>query len=180
MSGKTTTEAHRAVFFQGKEKRMRTYPLAGDTDNDATYDHEGEAEEAPAAVPPVASSAQNQIQMKLSSFVVPASAGDVARQLSRLTDDDILGFTSSCNTLHYQPVLAKLLCMHTSLTARFEVIRLDDVAAAVWVKSPSKKQACRCYVERVRRLQGPVLVDRAHLQRFEMRASDAVCAEVPP
>ena len=89
-------------MVHGKEKKERAFPLAGDTDNDATYDHEGDAEKAPAAVPPVASSA---IQMKLSSFVVPASAADVARKLIRLTDDDILGFTSACNTLHYQPIL---------------------------------------------------------------------------
>ena len=68
MSGITPTdsEAHRMVCFQleGKEKRMRIFPLAGDTDkfgdNDATgtYDHEEQAEEAPSAGPPVASSAQ--------------------------------------------------------------------------------------------------------------------------
>ena len=52
MSGITPTEAHRMVNFQGKEKRMRMFPLAGDTDNDATY-HEEEAE-APSAGPPVA------------------------------------------------------------------------------------------------------------------------------
>jgi hypothetical protein len=52
MSGIKPTEAHRMVNFQGKEKRMRMFPLAGDTDNDATYDHEEEAEEAPSAGPP--------------------------------------------------------------------------------------------------------------------------------
>ena len=40
MSGIKPTEAHRMVCFQGKEKRMRTYPLAGDTDNDASYDQD--------------------------------------------------------------------------------------------------------------------------------------------
>ena len=109
------------------------YPFAaGGTDKDdadyvdATYDHEKEAEEAPAAVPPVASSAQ--IQTDLSTFMIhaPASAADVARQLLRLTDEDILDFTSSRNTLQYQPILAKLLCMQTSLAARF--IRLADIA----------------------------------------------------
>ncbi len=44
MSGINPTEApgHRMVNFQGKERRMRTFPLAraGDADNDATYDPE--------------------------------------------------------------------------------------------------------------------------------------------
>jgi hypothetical protein len=42
MSGIKPTEARRMVCFQGKEKRtgMRIFHLAGDTDNDATYDHE--------------------------------------------------------------------------------------------------------------------------------------------
>ena len=58
------------------------YPFAaaGGTDkDDADYVYVPEAPmDAPAAVPPVASSAQNQIQMKLSSFIVPASALQVA------------------------------------------------------------------------------------------------------
>ena len=71
---------------------MRIFPLAGDTDNDATYDHE--EEEAPAAEPPVASSAP--IQTQVSSFFepAPATAADVARQLLWLTDEDTLDFTS--------------------------------------------------------------------------------------
>ena len=73
MSGIKPTEAHRMVNFQGKEKRMRMFrvPLAGDTDNDATYHDDYVAEDVPAAEPPVASPAQ--IQSKLSSFSMPAS-----------------------------------------------------------------------------------------------------------
>ena len=124
-------------MVHGKEKKERAFPLAGDTDNDATYDHEEEAEEAPSAGPPVASSAQ--IQTHVSSFFqpAPASAADVARQLLWLPDKDILDFTSSRNTLHYQPILAKLLCMQTSLAARFETIRLDDIAATA---APARTQ----------------------------------------
>ena len=53
MSSIKPTEAHRRHLVQGNEKkeRTRTYPFAGDTDNDATYDPEEEAEEAPAAGP---------------------------------------------------------------------------------------------------------------------------------
>ena len=133
------TEAHRVVNIRGVTYRLRRYPQAGDTDNDATYDHEEEAEEAPSAGPPVASSAQ--IQTHVSSFFEPAptSAADVARQLLRLTDKDILDFTSSRNTLHYQPIIAKLLCMQTSLaaSARFEIIRLDDIVATA---APARTQ----------------------------------------
>ena len=137
MSGIKPAEAHRVAHFQGKEKIMRRYPLAGDTEQeDATFvlddDDEEDVDEAPmsvtSAVPPVASSAQ--IQTNLSSFIKPASAADVARQMLRLTDADIQGFTSSCNTLHYLPILSKLLCMQTSLAARFETIRLDEARAA--------------------------------------------------
>jgi hypothetical protein len=52
----------------------------------------------------------------------------VASQLLRLTDQDILDFTSSRNTLHYQPILSKLLCMQMSLATRLEAI--VDIAAA--------------------------------------------------
>ena len=132
------TEAHRVVNIRGVTYRLRRYPQAGDTDNDATYDHEEEAEEAPSAGPPVASSAQ--IQTYVSSFFEPAptSAADVARQLLWLTDKDILDFTSSRNTLHYQPIIAKLLCMQTSLAARFETIRLDVAAAAASPRGPAQ------------------------------------------
>ena len=125
-------------MVHGKEKKERAFPLAGDTDNDATYDHEEETEEAPSAGPPVASSAQ--IQTYVSSFFEPAptSAADVARQLLRLTDEDILDFTSSRNTLHYQPIIAKLLCMQTSLAARFETICTDVAAAAASPRGPSQ------------------------------------------
>jgi hypothetical protein len=116
-------------MVHGKEKKERAFPLAGDTDNDATYDHEEEAEEVPSAGPPVSSS---EIQTHVPSFFepTPASAADVASQLLRLTNADILDFTSSRNTLHYQPILSKLLLMETSLANRFEAIRLVDIAAA--------------------------------------------------
>ena len=123
----TPTEAHRKHMVHGKEKKERAFPLAGDTDNDATY-HEEEAE-APSAGPPVSSS---EIQTHVPSFFepTPASAADVASQLLRLTNADILDFTSSRNTLHYQPILSKLLLMETSLATRFDAIRLVDIAAA--------------------------------------------------
>ncbi len=54
MSSIKPTEAHRRHLVQGNEKKERTYPFAGDTDNDATYDPEEDAEEAPAAGPSVA------------------------------------------------------------------------------------------------------------------------------
>ncbi len=67
------------VCFQGKEKRTG-FPLrlASDTDN-ATYDHEEEAEEAPSAAPPVAPSAQ--IQTHVSTFLEPAPASAFVRTL---------------------------------------------------------------------------------------------------
>ena len=97
------------------------YPFAagGSKENDDDF-VDDQDEEAPSAGPPVASSAQ--IQTHVSSFFqpAPASAADVARQLLRLTDEDILDFTSSRNTLQYQPILAKLLCMQTSLAIASE------------------------------------------------------------
>ena len=114
------------------------YPFAaGGTDKDDD-DYVAEALNVPAAEPPVASSAQ--IQTQVSSFFEPAptSAADVARQLLWLTDKDILDFTSSRNTLHYQPIIAKLLCMQTSLAARFETIRLDVAAAAASPRGPAQ------------------------------------------
>jgi hypothetical protein len=62
-------------------KIMRRYPLAGDTEEDATFvldDDDEDVDEAPmsvpSAVPPVGSSAQ--IQTNLSSLIVRASAAD--------------------------------------------------------------------------------------------------------
>ena len=46
MSGIKPTEAHRRHMVQGNEKKERTYPFAGDTDNDATYHDDYVAEAA--------------------------------------------------------------------------------------------------------------------------------------
>jgi hypothetical protein len=77
------------------------YPYAaGGTDKDDDDDYVAEAlTDVPSAEPPVAS--PPQFQTSLSSFMlpVPASAADVAKQLLRLTNADILDFTSSRNTL---------------------------------------------------------------------------------
>ena len=54
---------------------MRIFPLAGDTDNDTTYDHE--AEEAPSAGPPVSSS---EIQTHVPSFFEPTPASAAGRK----------------------------------------------------------------------------------------------------
>ena len=108
MSGIRPTEAHRMVNFQGKEKRMRMFPLAGDTDNDATYHDDYVAEaltDVPAAEPPVASPAQ--IQSKLSSFSMPASTSSVVSQLVALSAEDLKAFAKSRTTLHYELVIPK-------------------------------------------------------------------------
>ena len=83
MSGIKPTEAHRRHMVQGNEKKERTYPFAGDTDNDATYDPEEEAEEAPAAGPSVASSAQSQSD--LSSLIIRPTALSVVSQMAALS-----------------------------------------------------------------------------------------------
>ena len=99
------------------------YPFAagGSKENDDDFVDDQE-EEAPSAGPHVASSAQSQTHVSSFFKPAPATAADVARQLFLLTDKNILDFTSSRNTLHYQPIIAKLLCMQTSLAARFETI----------------------------------------------------------
>jgi hypothetical protein len=50
MSGIKPTEAHRRHMVQGNEKKERTSPFAGDTDNDATY-HDDDVAEALTDVP---------------------------------------------------------------------------------------------------------------------------------
>ena len=115
------------------------YPFAagGSKENDDDFVDDQE-EEAPSAGPHVASSAQSQTHVSSFFKPAPATAADVARQLFLLTDKNILDFTSSRNTLHYQPIIAKLLCMQTSLAARFETIRTDVAAAAASPRGPSQ------------------------------------------
>ena len=107
---------------------MRTFPLAGDTDNDATYHDDYVAEDVPAAEPPVASPAQ--IQSKLSSFSMPASTSSVVSQLVALSAEDLKAFAKSRTTLHYELVIPKLTCLQNALTERFEAMRIEEAAKA--------------------------------------------------
>ena len=125
MSGINPNEAHRVVYFQGKEKRMRTYPLAGDTDNDASYDQDEPEEMAveQSSQVPVTPSVH---QTTLSSFRIKANPTNVACQLLELSEEQLQEFAASRNTRKFAPIISKLICFQMSLTERFETLRLEE------------------------------------------------------
>ena len=125
MSGINPNEAHRVVYFQGKEKRMRTCPLAGDTDNDASYDQDEPEEMAveQSSQVPVTPSVH---QTTLSSLRIKANPTNVACQLLELSEEQLQEFAASRNTRKFAPIISKLICFQMSLTERFETLRLEE------------------------------------------------------
>ena len=81
----TPTEAHRKHMVHGKEKKERAFPLAGDTDNDASYDQDEPEEMAveQSSQVPVTPSVH---QTTLSSLRIKANPTNVACQLLELSD----------------------------------------------------------------------------------------------
>ena len=135
MSGINPNEAHRVVYFQGKEKRMRTYPLAGDTDNDASYDQDEPEEMAveQSSQVPVTPSVH---QTTLSSLRIKANPTNVACQLLELSEEQLQEFAASRNTRKFAPIISKLICFQMSLTERFETLRLEEESASATPAKP--------------------------------------------
>ena len=104
----TPTEAHRKHMVHGKEKKERAFPLAGDTDNDASYDQDEPEEMAveQSSQVPVTPSVH---QTTLSSLRIKANPTNVACQLLELSEGQLQEFAAGRNTRKFAPIISKLI-----------------------------------------------------------------------